>query len=74
MRNIIISDVTMKQSGKSAGFTLSFREKIELAKLKEGEYQEEMERARKVLKEAKRRWREPSTEVALATTLTSIRE
>ncbi len=33
MRNIKISDVTMKQSGKSAGFTLSFREKIELAKL-----------------------------------------
>ena len=33
MRNIRISDVTMKQSGKSAGFTLSFREKIELAKL-----------------------------------------
>ena len=33
MRNIKISDITMKQSGKSAGFTLSFREKIELAKL-----------------------------------------
>lgn len=33
MRNIKISDVTMKQSGKAAGFTLSFREKIELAKL-----------------------------------------
>ncbi|MBQ4642924.1 MAG: hypothetical protein IJB66_01720 [Oscillospiraceae bacterium] len=33
MRNIRISDVTMKQSGKSAGFSLSFREKIELAKL-----------------------------------------
>ena len=33
MRNIKISDVTMKQSGKSAGVTLSFREKIELAKL-----------------------------------------
>ncbi len=31
MRQIRISDVTMKQSGKS--FTLSFREKIELAKL-----------------------------------------
>ncbi|MBQ7123033.1 MAG: hypothetical protein IJO01_00260 [Oscillospiraceae bacterium] len=33
MRNIRISDVTMKQTGKNAGFTLSFREKIELAKL-----------------------------------------
>ncbi|MBQ4547320.1 MAG: hypothetical protein IJA17_09225 [Oscillospiraceae bacterium] len=33
MRNIRISDVTMKQSGKSTGFSLSFREKIELAKL-----------------------------------------
>lgn len=33
MRNIKISEVTMKQSGKTAGFTLSFREKIELAKL-----------------------------------------
>ena len=31
MRHIKLSDVTMKQSGKS--FTLSFREKIELAKL-----------------------------------------
>ena len=31
MRQIKISDVTMKQSGK--GFTLSFREKIELSKL-----------------------------------------
>ncbi|MBQ3557138.1 MAG: hypothetical protein IJA11_05025 [Oscillospiraceae bacterium] len=31
MRQIKISDVTMKQAGK--GFTLSFREKIELAKL-----------------------------------------
>ncbi|MBR3597796.1 MAG: hypothetical protein IKL47_12580 [Clostridia bacterium] len=33
MRNIRISDVTMKQTGKGAGFSLSFREKIELAKL-----------------------------------------
>ena len=33
MRNIKISDVTMKQTGKAAGFSLSFREKIELAKL-----------------------------------------
>lgn len=33
MRNIRISDVTMKQTGKSADFSLSFREKIELAKL-----------------------------------------
>ena len=33
MRNIKISDVTMKQTGKSANFSLSFREKIELAKL-----------------------------------------
>ncbi len=33
MRNIRISDVTMKQTGKGIDFTLSFREKIELAKL-----------------------------------------
>ncbi len=33
MRNIKISDVTMKQTGKGIDFTLSFREKIELAKL-----------------------------------------
>lgn len=33
MRNIAISDVTMKQSVNEGGFSLSFREKIELAKL-----------------------------------------
>ncbi|MBQ7875562.1 MAG: hypothetical protein IJ306_10505 [Oscillospiraceae bacterium] len=33
MRNIKISDVTMKQTGKGIDFSLSFREKIELAKL-----------------------------------------
>ena len=33
MRNIKISDVTMKQNGKNVDFSLSFREKIELAKL-----------------------------------------
>ena len=33
MRNIKISDVTMKQTGKGLDFSLSFREKIELAKL-----------------------------------------
>ncbi len=33
MRNISISDVTMKQSAQEGGFSLSFREKIELAKL-----------------------------------------
>ena len=33
MRNIRISDVTMKQTGKGIDFSLSFREKIELAKL-----------------------------------------
>ncbi len=33
MRNIRISDVTMKQNGKGIDFSLSFREKIELAKL-----------------------------------------
>jgi len=33
MRNISISDVTMKQPAAAGGFTLSFREKIELAKL-----------------------------------------
>ena len=32
MKRIAISDVTMKQSGKNAGVSLSFREKIELAK------------------------------------------
>lgn len=33
MRRIIMTDVTIKQSGKAAGYQLSFREKIELAKL-----------------------------------------
>ena len=33
MRSISISDVTMKQSSPEGGFSLSFREKIELAKL-----------------------------------------
>ncbi len=33
MKQISITDVTIKQSGKSAGYQLSFREKIELAKL-----------------------------------------
>ena len=33
MRNIKICDVTMKQNGKNVDFSLSFRDKIELAKL-----------------------------------------
>ena len=33
MRNIRITDMTMRQTGKSAGCSLSFREKIELVKL-----------------------------------------
>lgn len=33
MDRILISDVTMKQTGRHAGFTLSFREKLELVKL-----------------------------------------
>ena len=33
MKRISITDVTIKQSGKNAGYALSFREKIELAKL-----------------------------------------
>lgn len=33
MRKIWISDITMKHSGENGDFTLSFREKIELAKL-----------------------------------------
>ena len=33
MRNIRISDITMKQPPEAGGFSLSFREKIELAKL-----------------------------------------
>ena len=33
MNEVRISDVTMKQAGKSADFTLSFKEKLELAKL-----------------------------------------
>lgn len=32
MRKITITDMTMRQSGKAAGFSLSFREKIELCK------------------------------------------
>ena len=33
MKQISITDVTIKQAGKAAGYSLSFREKIELAKL-----------------------------------------
>ena len=33
MKQISITDITIKQSGKSAGYLLSFREKIEIAKL-----------------------------------------
>ena len=33
MKTVSIADVTMKQSGRGADFSLSFREKIELAKL-----------------------------------------
>lgn len=33
MRKIIISDITMKQSADAGGYSLSFREKIEFAKL-----------------------------------------
>jgi len=33
MRKIAVSDITMKQAGKSADFSLSFKEKIELSKL-----------------------------------------
>lgn len=33
MQNVYLSDITMKLADSSAGFTLSFREKIELAKL-----------------------------------------
>ena len=33
MRQISITDVTIRQAGKAVGYTLSFREKIELAKL-----------------------------------------
>lgn len=32
MRKITITDMTMRQSGKAAGFSLSFREKLELVK------------------------------------------
>ena len=32
MRKIWISDITMKQPGRSGGYTLSFREKIEISK------------------------------------------
>ena len=33
MRNIFLSDITMKQPVEAGGYALSFREKIELAKL-----------------------------------------
>ena len=33
MRNIFLSDITIKQPAEAGGFSLSFREKIELAKL-----------------------------------------
>lgn len=33
MKEVFISDITMKEAGKSADFSLSFKEKIELAKL-----------------------------------------
>ena len=33
MQNVYLSDITMKLADSSAGFSLSFREKIELAKL-----------------------------------------
>ena len=33
MKSISITDITMKQSGRAADFSLSFREKIELVKL-----------------------------------------
>ena len=33
MRTVKISDTTMKQSGRQVDFSLSFKEKIELAKL-----------------------------------------
>ncbi|MBQ3385831.1 MAG: hypothetical protein IJG53_00740 [Eggerthellaceae bacterium] len=33
MRKVMISDITMKQAPEAGGFSLSFREKIELAKL-----------------------------------------
>lgn len=33
MKQLSITDTTIRQAGKSAGYTLSFREKIELAKL-----------------------------------------
>lgn len=35
MKTIKVSDITIKQSGKSGGYSLSFREKIEIAKLLE---------------------------------------
>lgn len=33
MKHISVTDITIRQAGKAAGYTLSFREKIELAKL-----------------------------------------
>ena len=33
MKHMCITDMTIRQAGKAAGYTLSFREKIELAKL-----------------------------------------
>ena len=33
MKHISVTDTTIRQAGKAAGYTLSFREKIELAKL-----------------------------------------
>ena len=33
MKHISIADMTIRQAGKAAGYTLSFREKIELAKV-----------------------------------------
>ena len=33
LKHMCITDMTIWQAGKAAGYTLSFREKIELAKL-----------------------------------------
>ena len=33
MKHISVTDTTIRQAGKATGYTLSFREKIELAKL-----------------------------------------
>ena len=32
MKSILISDITLRESGKPNGYTLSFKEKIEIAK------------------------------------------